>query len=111
MYSDSFHLRKFADIGHIANQQYSNGSFNICSWSDLVTALPVPGEGVITGLKSAVAELHKSGNLDCLRGCFLVVEMSSTGNHPTADYIACKLYFTCYAKASWLMCHMNLDIL
>jgi hypothetical protein len=78
-----FFGRKFADIGHTVSLQYSQGIHKISSWADLVTVHPIPGEGVITGLKSAVTNLH--------RGCFLVVEMSSAGNLASPNYVACKL--------------------
>ncbi|PSN50714.1 Uridine 5'-monophosphate synthase [Blattella germanica] len=71
--------RKFADIGHTVSQQYSEGIFNISSWADLVTVHPVPGEGVINGLKSVVENKE--------RGCFLVAEMSSSGNLNTPNYV------------------------
>lgn len=81
--------------------QYSHGTYKICSWADLVTVHPVPGEGVITGLKSAVADLH--------RGCFIVVEMSSAGNLTTPSYISCKLYFTLLCRGAWLVDQVNLN--
>jgi orotidine-5'-phosphate decarboxylase len=103
IYSDSlsFLCRKFADIGHTVSLQYSQGIYKICSWADLVTVHPVPGEGVVTGLKSAVAGLH--------RGCFIVVEMSSTGNLTTPSYISCKLYFTLLYKGVWLVGQVSLS--
>ncbi|XP_069685152.1 uridine 5'-monophosphate synthase isoform X2 [Periplaneta americana] len=72
--------RKFADIGHAVSLQYSKGTHKISSWADLVTVHPVPGENVLTGLKSVVGDLK--------RGCFLVVEMSSAGNLNTPNYIS-----------------------
>lgn len=75
--------RKFSDIGHTVSLQYSKGIHNISSWADLVTVHSMPGEGVITGLKSAVPNLH--------RGCFLVIEMSSAGNLTTSSYITSSM--------------------
>lgn len=75
--------RKFADIGHTVSLQYSQGIHKISSWADLVTVHPIPGEGVITGLKSAVTNLH--------RGCFLIVEMSSAGNLASPNYVASSM--------------------
>lgn len=70
--------------------QYAKGVHKISSWADFVTVHSVPGEGVITGLKSAVPNLH--------RGCFLVIEMSSAGNLTTSSYITCKFYVTLVYK-------------
>ncbi|KAJ4444383.1 hypothetical protein ANN_06175 [Periplaneta americana] len=83
--------RKFADIGHAVCLQYSKGTHKISSWADLVTVHPVPGENVLTGLKSVVGDLK--------RGCFLVVEMSSAGNLNTPNYIS----------SSMEMCDKHLD--
>lgn len=97
IHCDLFSLlcRKFADIGHTVSLQYSQGIHKISSWADLVTVHPVPGECVITGLKSAAVNLH--------RGCFIVVEMSSAGNLTTPNYISCKLilYIVIQGLSAW----------
>jgi orotidine-5'-phosphate decarboxylase len=109
MYTDStfffftFFCRKFSDIGHTVSLQYSSGIHKISSWADLVTVHPIPGEGVITGLKSAVANLH--------RGCFLVVEMSSVGNLATSNYVSCKFYFCFLCKALGQVIEINVNFL
>ncbi|GLH08428.1 uncharacterized protein GBIM_13670 [Gryllus bimaculatus] len=83
--------RKFADIGHVVKLQYSQGVHEISSWADLVTVHPIPGPGIISGLKAALEELSHQD-----RGCFIVVEMSSQGNLNSADYktAAVKLAMT-----------------
>ncbi|KAK7793028.1 hypothetical protein R5R35_004459 [Gryllus longicercus] len=83
--------RKFADIGHVVKLQYSQGVHEISSWADLVTVHPIPGPGIISGLKAALEELSQQD-----RGCFIVVEMSSQGNLNSADYktAAVKLAMT-----------------
>lgn len=72
--------RKFADIGHIAHLQYSEGVHHIANWADLVTVHPLPGRGILDGLRRAV---NAEGNE---RGCFVVVEMSTEGNLNTSEY-------------------------
>ncbi|XP_063230651.1 uridine 5'-monophosphate synthase [Bacillus rossius redtenbacheri] len=76
--------RKFADIGHVVQLQYSQGPHRIASWADLVTAHPVSGEAVLTGLSAALAAVGP----EVQRGCFLVAEMSSQGHLASPDYLA-----------------------
>jgi len=71
--------RKFADIGNTVSLQYSKGVYRISSWADLVTAHSLPGNGVVKGLKEAVADSAD-------RGVFLLAQMSSDGNLISADY-------------------------
>ena len=70
--------RKYADIGHTVQLQYREGRGDLAEgWAELVTAHPLPGVGVVEGLKGVMGEG---------RGCVLVAEMSSAGNLATGDY-------------------------
>lgn len=73
-----FEDRKFSDIGSTVQNQYAGGLFRICDWAHLVTVHPVPGYGVIEGLKDI--------GLPNGRACVLVAEMSSSGNLAKGDY-------------------------
>lgn len=72
--------RKFGDIGHTVSLQYRNGIYKIAEWADIVTVHPLPGKGVIDGLKHALNDLTE------IRGIFLVAEMSSEGALTTGNY-------------------------
>jgi len=74
-----FEDRKFCDIGNTVCQQYQEGVFHIAQWADLVNAHPLPGPGVIKGLKKSVEGQS--------RACLLVAEMSSEGNLASQDYV------------------------
>lgn len=73
-----FEDRKFGDIGKTVKSQYEGGIYKISSWADIVNAHPVPGDGVIKGLKQA--------NVTGDRACLLVAEMSSSGSLAKNDY-------------------------
>ncbi|KAI8866172.1 Orotidine 5'-phosphate decarboxylase [Ramicandelaber brevisporus] len=80
-----FEDRKFADIGNTVKHQYVNGVFRIASWAHIVNAHPLPGEGIVTGLRAGA--IQQSGSADKLdRALLLLADMSTSDSLFTPEY-------------------------
>jgi orotidine-5'-phosphate decarboxylase len=73
-----FEDRKFADIGNTVRLQYAEGVHRIASWSHMVDAHTLPGDGIIRGLKAVGGPLG--------RGLILLAQMSSANSLFTPEY-------------------------
>jgi len=70
--------RKFADIGHIAKQQFTSPPLNIADWADIVTVHVVAGSSSIDALRS-------TGKLD-QTGIIIVAQMSTEDTLTSREY-------------------------
>lgn len=70
--------RKFADIGHIAKQQFTSAPLSIADWADIVTVHVVAGSSSIDALRS-------TGKLDNT-GLIIVAQMSTEDTLTSREY-------------------------
>ena len=72
-----FEDRKFADIGHIANRQFTAPPLKISTWADLITVHVVAGSLSIQALKSALNNT----------GIIVVAQMSTQDTLTSDEYV------------------------
>lgn len=75
-----FEDRKFADIGHIAMQQFTAAPLAIADWADIVTVHVIAGSSSVEALKA-------TGKLDNT-ALIVVAEMSTKDTLTSEDYVA-----------------------
>jgi len=73
-----FEDRKFADIGHIAMQQFTSAPLSIADWADMVTVHVVAGSSSIDALRS-------TGKLENT-GLVIVAQMSTADTLTSREY-------------------------
>ena len=76
--------RKFADIGHIFQQQFVGGMYRIQSWCHLITMHSLIGQGALQSFENC-ADIETQGVL-------LIKQMSNSGNWLDEDY-SCRTFW------------------